>query len=322
MPSMQAALSEIMAGYEACRDRNELLLRRRREEIFEKIPSFREIENQIAELSEAAAEKLLFGDDTAQEKAYEEIAALSEKKLLLLRQAGYPEDYLQPVYTCPDCRDTGYIGNTRCHCLKQKMINVMYDQSQIYPKLREENFDTFSFEYFSGDVLKEMQQIYKISKKFVDEFANTYTNMLFYGSVGNGKTFLSNCIAKALIDRGYSVVYLTALRLFDILNSHVFRRNHPDTDPEAYENLFRCSLLIIDDLGTEGMYSATMVSSSFLEILDERDMTHRSTLITSNLSFDQLKETYEERSFSRLLGNYEIIRFNGDDIRLMKRRQS
>ncbi|MCR5486449.1 MAG: ATP-binding protein [Lachnospiraceae bacterium] len=310
-----------MQEYEERRARSERLQRKRREEIYQAIPLYRELDHKIADISTEAATKLILGDSQAPVEAESEISEITRKKNELLAQNGFPLDYLEPVYVCPDCKDTGFIRHEKCHCLKQRIIDGMYRRSDFYPKLKEENFDTFSFDYFSGDVLAEMKQIYKIARSFVDRFANDYTNMLFYGSVGNGKTFLSNCIAKALMDQGYSVIYVTALRLFDILNSHVFRSRDPDYDAESYNNLFQCSLLIIDDLGTEGVYSATMVTSSFLEILDERDMAHRSTLISSNLSFDALKEAYEERSFSRLLGNYEVIRFNGPDIRLMKRRQ-
>ncbi|MBR1875855.1 MAG: ATP-binding protein, partial [Lachnospiraceae bacterium] len=291
-------------------------------EIYAKIPDYKAIDEKIADISTEAAILSVEGDSFVIRNVSKKISELSVRKEELLIQAGFPRDYIKLKYTCPDCRDTGYIGSSKCHCLKQRLIDASYRQSDIYPKLNDENFDTFSFEYFSGDIRDEMENIYKLARNFTDTFANTYSNMLFYGNVGSGKTFISNCIAHDLIDKGYTVIYLTALRLFELINDHVFRRSGSEYDDEAYMSLFNCPLLIIDDLGTEVLNSATVTSSELFQILNERDNSHKSTIISSNLSLEQLKDTYTERSFSRILGGYELIKFNGNDIRLMKRRQA
>ena len=210
---------DIMQEYALRRRRNEDERSARLKEVYLKIPQYRELDNKVADISASAAIESIRGDSQAVYEASKAISGLSEQKKLLLIRAGFPEDYTDLKYACRDCCDTGYIGQRKCHCLKQRLIDLSYRQSDIYPKLMEENFDTFSFDYFSGESLEEMKLIYQIARKFTREFANTYSNMLFYGNVGSGKTFVSNCIARDLIDKGYSVIYLTALRLFEILNS-------------------------------------------------------------------------------------------------------
>lgn len=312
---------EIMSSYEETRRRNRSLSDERKKEVYGRIPALKEIDEQIADMGTAAAiESITEGKST--EESIKRIDELSAKKASLMKASGYDPSYLLPVYDCPDCRDTGFANGKRCHCLKQKIIDVMYRQSDIYPKLREENFDTFSFDFFSGDTLIQMKKIRALAEDFVDSFAKNYTNMLFYGNVGSGKTFITNCIAERLINEGYSVIYLTALRLFELLNGHIFRRNGQPYDEDAYNSLFDCSLLIIDDLGTEVMNSATVTAAELFQILNERDNARKPTIISSNLSLEQLKDNYSERSFSRILGGYELIRFTGEDIRLKKRRQA
>ncbi|MBO4374971.1 MAG: ATP-binding protein [Lachnospiraceae bacterium] len=314
--------NEIMSSYEEQRRKNRRILDMRKKEVYENIPGLKALDDEIADISTETAIRNITEGPQCISPAVKKINELSEKKALLMREKGYDVSYLKPVYDCPDCRDTGYRNGTKCHCLKQKIIDVMYRQSDIYPKLKEENFDTFSFEYFDGDALLQMKKIRALAEDFVDSFAKNYVNMLFYGNVGSGKTFITNCIAEKLIDRGYSVIYLTALRLFELLNGHIFRRNGSSFDEDAYNSLFDCSLLIIDDLGTEVANSATVTASELFQILNERDNARKSTIISSNLSLEQLKDNYSERSFSRILGGYELIRFNGEDIRLKKRRQA
>ena len=313
--------NEIMSSYEEKRRKNRSLSDARKKEVYERIPALKTIDEEIADIGTEAAIKGITEGSSA-ESSVKRIDELSAKKTSLIKNAGYDPSYLQPIYDCPDCRDTGFVNGARCHCLKQKIIDVMYRQSDIYPKLWEENFDTFSYEYFSGDTLIQMKKIRALAMDFVDTFAKNYVNMLFYGNVGSGKTFITNCIAERLIDEGYSVIYLTALRLFELLNGHVFRRNGSAFDEDAYNSLFDCSLLIIDDLGTEVMNSATVTAAELFQILNERDNARKPTIISSNLSLEQLKDNYSERSFSRILGSYELIRFTGEDIRLMKRRQA
>ena len=154
-------------------------------------------------------------------------------------------------------------------------------------------------------------------RSFVDQFDRTFDNLYFYGSTGVGKTFLSNCVAKALIDSGHSVLYFTSFQLFTILEESKF---HGDAlAREQQEDLFSCDLLIIDDLGTE-LTNRFSVSQLFL-CLNERLLRRKSTVISSNLDLEHLFETYSERNFSRIISNYTLLKLTGADIRLKKRTQ-
>ncbi|MBO5550449.1 MAG: ATP-binding protein [Lachnospiraceae bacterium] len=311
---MNTLYRDIMTGYERQLAADKREQRKRVQEIYVRIPRYKELEDRTADISAQAAIMAASGRKTEVAPLLQELTRISEEKKRVLSESGVPDGYLSIRYVCPDCRDSGYIGVRKCHCLMQKLTEGYYAQSGIYDKLKTENFDTFSFEYFSGPELDNMKKIYEAAKEFTITFADTYCNMLFYGDVGCGKSFVSNCIAKELIDRGVAVIYISAIRLFDILSAHKFNGRGPDGD--EYKALFEYPLLIIDDLGTE--VNSSVVDSELFNVLNERDLGSRSTIISTNLSLAKLKEIYSERSVSRILGNYEIYRFYGDDIRLKK----
>ena len=143
-----------------------------------------------------------------------------------------------------------------------------------------------------------MQNAVKDSKKFIQEFDYKFSNLFFYGDTGVGKTFLSNCVAKELLDTGHSVIYFTAFQLFDIFAKNTFHRDTEEDIIASHQNVFDCDLLIIDDLGTE-MPNSFTISQLFL-CLNERILRRRSTIISTNLTLSQIAEIYSERTFSRI----------------------
>ncbi|SKB55055.1 DNA replication protein DnaC [Lachnospiraceae bacterium] len=315
MALSDSRFNEIMSGYESARTRNAKILAERKASIRRDVPGFHELEKEIADAAIESAARYMEGDESAIADLREKISRLSEKKTALLLSSGHPADWLSPIYDCPDCKDTGYIGTEKCHCLKQKLINALYAQSNLMEVLDKENFSTCKMDLFSNNVRPDMEKAYNDARTFVKTFANTYTNMLFLGNVGSGKTFLSNCIAKAMLDEGYSVVYFSAFRLFRALADHTFRANGETAeDNEFYSNIFNADLLIIDDLGTETVNS--FVRSELFLILNERHLRRHSTIISSNLDLARIKEDYSERSFSRILSGYDLYRFKGEDLRL------
>jgi DNA replication protein DnaC len=274
------------------------------------------------------ARLLLDGDPSALTKLHEELAAKSASRRELLVGAGYPADYLDPVYTCPDCQDTGYCNGQKCHCFKQAIINTVYAQSNLRRILARENFDTFSYDYYPADeinsttglsALETAQNAMRACRLFIEQFDNKPQNLFFYGKTGVGKTFLSNCVARELLDQGRSVLYFTAFQLFDILSKGVFEK---DADAiAAHQNIFDCDLLVIDDLGTE-LSNAFTTSQLFL-CVNERLLRGRSTIISTNLGLNQIVDVYSERTFSRICDAYTLIHlFSRVDIRIQKRHQS
>ena len=312
---MENAYREIMAGYERQLAADKRAQRRRLQEVYKRIPRYKELEDRTADISAEAAIMAASGRREEAVPLIHELNRISAEKKSLLVEEGMPDGYLSVQYRCPDCKDTGYIRGKKCHCLTQKLVEHYYSRSGLYEKMNTENFEAFDFGYFSGEDLENIKEIYDEAKEFTRTFADSYRNMLFYGSVGCGKSFMSSCIAKDLMDRGIPVTYVSATRLFDILNSHAFGR-HSEGLEAQYEVLFSCPLLIIDDLGTE--IGSSAVSSEFFSVLNERDLRSLSTIISTNYSLAELKERYSDRSFSRLLGNYDIFRFSGEDIRRKK----
>jgi DNA replication protein DnaC len=327
MPLSNSQYDEIMREYDKRQLSNRRIMDARRREVYARIPRLRQIDSEVASDSVRRARLLLDGDATATASLHEELSSKSETRSALLEGAGYPADYLDPIYSCPDCRDTGYCDGRKCHCFRQAIINTVYAQSNIHSILEKENFDAFSFDYYPADeinsttglsALATAQNAVRDCHNFIDEFDKKPKNLFFYGKTGVGKTFLSNCVARELLDLGYSVIYFTAFQLFDILSKGVFEK---DSDAiETHRNIFDCDLLVIDDLGTE-LSNAFTTSQLFL-CVNERLLRGKSTIISTNLGLNQIVDVYSERTFSRICDSYTLINlFSGVDIRIQKRRR-
>lgn len=325
MALTNAQYDEIMRGYQETQLKNRRITEERRKQVYAIAPRLQQIEHEISSASVAQVRLFLSGSDSAKAAHKDKLAALRREKAELLASLPFAQDYLEPVYTCRDCKDTGYLTDgSKCHCFRQAIINTVYSQSHIRSVLERENFKTFSYRYYSDDnvssstglsSLETMKRAVAVCHRFIDNFDEKPKNLLLFGDTGVGKTFLSNCIAKELLDQGYSVIYFTAFQMFDILSKGVFNR---DTDAmAAHQSIFDCDLLIIDDLGTELTNSFT--SSQLFLCLNERLIRQKSTIISTNLGMAQLLNTYSERTFSRISSNYTMLKLFGDDIRLKKR---
>ena len=309
---------EIMREYENKRERARHNAEEAKRKVEEAVPAYRETEDKITTLAVECAQKALDGEDGEVSQLKSEIASLTSKLSGMLTENGFPEDYLEERYECPDCKDTGYTdGTTKCHCLKQAILRYTYHQSNIEDILLRENFDTLRYDLYTDAECEKMKGVISECRRFVDDFGKKYENVLLYGNVGVGKTFLTNCMAKALLDEGYSVIYFTSIRLFDILSRGLYK--YAESDAQDIQNdIFTCDLLIIDDLGTEGVNS--FVAQRLFDILNERDLRRKSTIISTNLPFEEVKGRYTERNFSRIFGNYIVLHPDVQDIRIRKRR--
>ncbi|MBD5520919.1 MAG: ATP-binding protein [Lachnospiraceae bacterium] len=308
----------ILRGYENKQLNTRHELERRTKYVYEHIPAYRELEDTIATLSVSQGKKYLEGNESAIEELKAELARLSARKAQLLKDAGLPADYLKPSYTCPDCRDTGYIDGQKCHCFKQTMINLLYEQSNIREMLQNENFNALSYEYYEGEHLSHFRNAVTTCQNFIKNFNSDYHNLFFYGTVGTGKSFLSNCVAKELIESGHSVIYFSSSGLFDFLSKYSFDLKNREDQIEQHNDLYQCDLLIIDDLGTE--LTNQFVTSQLFSLLNGRHMGKKATVISTNLSLEELRNRYSDRIFSRITSHYEICKLTGPDIRMYKKR--
>lgn len=306
----------IQRSYDATQLKNRRILEKRRAEVYASCPAYEETAGKVASLSVEYGRRLLEGDPDAKKDYHEALSALSAQKATLLSDAGFPADYLEPVYDCPDCLDTGYTDGRRCHCFEQKIINFLYMQSNLRELLASENFSALSYKYYQGDDLANFKKAVETSLSFIKNFHSDYQNLLFYGAVGTGKSFLSNCIAREMLNQGYSVIYFSATGLFNLLSRYSFDAANKEMLYKTYEDLYNCDLVIIDDLGTE--LSNSFTNSQFFSFLNERHLRKKSVLISTNLSLEELKVLYSERIFSRLTSNFTFRKLSGPDIRTCK----
>ncbi|MDE6626648.1 MAG: ATP-binding protein [Lachnospiraceae bacterium] len=308
---------------------NRSLEQERKEEIYAAIPRIREIDNSIAVSSISAVRtKLTTGTDST-DKVKEQNRSLITEKTELLKSHGYPEDYLKPIYTCPLCQDTGRIGSEYCSCFQQAAISLLYKQSTLEQILQVENFEHFDLSFYPEEEdgsrpfssYENMKNILAQAKNFVKNFDKEGGNFLFYGETGLGKTYLSNCIAKALLDTQHTVLYQSSIHLFEEVCGDVIMKKKQNPDSlGTYRYLYSCDLLIIDDLGTE--FTNSFVASELYDILNTRMREKKSTIISTNLNLQELTDRYSDRITTRIIAEYKVHNFYGDNIRLKKRRKA
>jgi DNA replication protein DnaC len=285
--------------------------------VYNKIPSYEDLDRQSASISIEQGRKLLNGDENALTELKKKLKELSDKKASLLLENGFSADFLTPVYQCEKCHDTGYVASQKCICFKAAEINLIYEQSHIKNLLKTENFSSLSYDYYEGEDLEKFKRAVQICQNFIKSFHKDYRNLFFYGTVGTGKSFLSCCVAKELMDRGNLVIYFSASQLFDTLSKSTFEKDSKEAVSGIADDINDCDLLIIDDLGTE--LTNSFVSSQLFSCLNNRHLRKKSTIINTNLSLGELRDRYSDRIFSRITSNYEVCKLTGRDIRMQKK---
>lgn len=321
-------LQDILREYEFIREKNKEELEQRKQTLYSKFPRLKDIENEMVKLGIDITRAILNKANDANE-LLEQLKRhqmdLKIEKAEILSSNSYPIDYLEPRYKCRKCKDTGYIDRVKCSCLIQKEIAYLYQQSNLGDNVKNENFDQFRFDYYSDEKDENdcsprdnMKNIYTICIRFVQDFDNQNTNLLFIGNPGLGKTFLCNSIAKDLLEQGKSVIYQVSSELIDLVRKYKFDFDNEDNNSSSINKLYNCDLLIIDDLGTENptQFSGLVIYS----ILNKRLLNNKKTIISTNLNTDEIMKSYSERIYSRLFGNFNMYKFFGEDIRLKRHR--
>ncbi len=306
--------------------RNEAEAERRRTQLFAAVPELRDIEVRITRLMTGVVNSALrSGEDAgrAVAAARGECQALLARRGELLRAHGYEEDYLDELYTCPDCRDSGYIMGRPCACLDARYKLEAARELSSMLDTRGQSFESFKLEKYS-DVydpeLKKspreaMRAVFELCRDYACSFGGDSPSLLFRGGTGLGKTFLSASIAQVVSSRGFSVVYDTAVSVFDAFESQKFDRGgerSEETDSKIKRYL-GCELLILDDLGTEMTTSFT--ASALYRIINTRLLNGVQTIISTNLGTEEMQRRYTSQIVSRLEGGYMRLNFVGSDIR-------
>ena len=306
---------------------------RRRAEIFAKIPAVAETEAEITRLMTAvASDALRKGTDAgaAVEAARVRCEVLLEKHARLLRDNGYPFDYVDELYDCPACRDTGYMHGKPCTCLKTLYKAETIRELSSMLNLNGQCFEKFDLSYYEETAEHEsgfspyqtMRNIFELCRDYADTFrdvSSTVSNLLFRGGTGLGKTFLSASIAKVVSEKGFSVVYDTTVSVMEAFELQKFDRGSDNADEisSKVRRYMDCDLLILDDLGTE--MTTNFTHSALYSLLNGRLLNGGKTIVTTNLTEDELRRRYSPQVASRLEGEYLNLSFAGRDIRTIKR---
>lgn len=301
---------EIKKEYAEKRSRAQSIADMRREEIYTVIPAVKEYDRQMLLLSRS-----LVGSGDAAEGILAEIGDYAKKREAALIGAGYPRDYTNPPYTCQKCSDTGYVGIEMCDCMKKRIRLESLKTSGLGKLAQTQSFNNFSFDYYSGAARECAMHNFEVLKDFALSFdGNNTESYLLIGGTGLGKTHLSTSVAKVIIERGYNVVYTTAIRMFDAFERKRFSQDAKNKG--LTDKYYDCDLLIIDDLGCE--MSTQFTVSALYDLINTRLNDGGAMLVSTNLSSAELRSKYDDRITSRLFGNFVALPFTGTDIRQQK----
>lgn len=306
---------DIKEQYHQRRKAAEKLSDDRKSEVYAMCPEVWEIDRRLSATGMKILDAATKGGDvqTAVAKIKEENEDLRKKRGELLRAAGFPADFTDLAYTCPECRDSGFVGVNMCRCMKIAVAEAKLLDSEIGVLAKKQSFDNFSFDYYSGTDRENIQRNFASLKAFAEEFGkDSSESWLLMGETGLGKTHLTTSVGAVVIRRGYDVVYRSMQGLMDDFERTQFHGG----DPEEVQKYYSSDLLIIDDLGAEMTTQFTV--SSLYNVVNTRINAGLPTLISTNLTQSQLRERYTDRITSRLFGEYRPLLFRGTDIRRQK----
>lgn len=286
-------------------------------------PRAGEIKWEMAQNASQIARAVLGGGDAKSAMAQlrdRDLTLQEEYKSLLAKEELTPQD-LEPRYTCSRCRDTGFVDGRMCQCLKQLQRSLAYQALSADLPLEKSTFDTFSLEFYQDDprARRQMEAVLKLCQRYAERLRPNSPSLLFKGKTGLGKTHLSLAIANKAIEKGMGVVYGSAQSFAVALEKERFDRADPDGPGDTNAQLMGCDLLILDDLGSE--LTTQFVQSALYELLNTRLVGEKHTVISSNLTMEEAARRYSPQIASRLMGEYHVLHFFGDDIRLLKKNQ-
>lgn len=311
---------KIEEEYSNIRRKNEEIRLARVDEVYAKIPKIADADKKLFELRNKMIKA--FSDRSIDSDAVKaEVEMVLEARGVYLRKNGYPEDYTYSIYTCRKCCDTGFIMAAPCECYKSKKIKYLFEYSNLSDVMKKQTFDKFSLEYYSDiqgsepmppsvNAARVLSKCKNYAEK--DEYKNG-VNFLLFGNTGLGKTFLCSCMANELIKKGVSVLYQTAYNIISEMEEQKFRYADNSEKTGLFYNV---PVLIIDDLGTE--FSSSFTSSVIFDIINNRLIRNLSTVISTNLTIDEIEKNYGVRVQSRIVGEYELLKLYGEDIRMKK----
>ncbi len=291
----------------------------RKGELYEKFPEIREIDAALAKTGPAIFAAAMKGKSGLEERLAEirrENESLREARAKFLVAHGYSADYTEVRYECEKCSDSGFVDGVMCSCMREKLVRAGLESSGFGKLIETQSFESFSLDYYkkSADTYNKMKYVYDALREYAESFdARSGDSIIMFGATGLGKTHLSSAVARRIIERGYDVQYVSIIKLISDFEHDRFRR---DGEGDRIERYYDCDLLIIDDLGCEMSNQFTV--SCIYDIINMRINNNKSTIVSTNLTPGELREKYWDRITSRLLGEYRVLLFVGNDVRAQK----
>ena len=294
-------------------------------EAYAQVPRIREIDMELRRtMAQAAQAAFLQGTDGRELLEQVRIRNMDlQQERALLAATHFEVGYLDESPICENCGGSGYVGTTMCECLRElcrqeqkKEISVLSGGKESFAQFKLEYYSDLIDPKYGASPRTIMERNFQNCRRYALTFSPNSGNLLFVGGTGLGKTFLSACVARAVADRGYSVVYETASHLFSKLEQAKFNSNE-ETRREA-DKLTACDLLIIDDLGTE--MPGQFVTAALYSLLNDRLRAGMPMVISTNLNVDEMARRYSPQIASRLHGDFQRLTFVGEDIRVLKNR--
>ena len=305
------------AELERRRSRAQETARQNLEDFLSRCPRAGEIRRELSANATGAARAVVSGGDvrTELERRKARGLALREEYEGLLKTRGLTRRDVEPQYTCPKCKDTGFVDGRMCSCHRALRRSLAYRQLSAGLPLESCTFESFSLDYYRDDpaALRQMEVILKSCREYADNLRAHSPSLLFWGGMGLGKTHLSLAIANAAIEKGFGVVYGSAQRFAVALEKERFSR---EDGGDTIDSLKDCDLLILDDLGTE--FFSAYSNAAIYDVINDRLLSGRPTVISTNLALPGLEERYGQRFTSRIVGGYAMLGFKGKDVRVQK----
>lgn len=308
----------VFGDYEKKRADNEHKQKLRLLDAYSRVPELRSLDNELSSTGLQILAASLQGKEGLEERLASIKAvntALQEKRAALLTQNGFSADYTDMKYECNNCKDQGYVNGKMCPCLRNALVTKQLEASGVGQLISGQSFDNFSLDMYPASDREKMSCLFDDLKGYTESFSVDSPNLLFVGGTGLGKTHLSTAIAKAIIEKGYYVIYETATNLFSDFESDRFRDRYNGEDPIS-KKYMDCELLIIDDLGTEVITNFTV--SCLYNLINTRLNKKLPIILSTNLNSVEIRKLYNDRITSRLFGDFEIKAFKGNDIRKIK----
>lgn len=293
--------------------------RLRSEIIATRIPEIALLQEQMRQSAYGVLKVIGMGADAAAyiDKLRDENLHAQERIKQLLTENGLEEDYMKPSFSCKKCNDTGFYEGKLCDCHLELLKKFAAENICRNSSLKLATFDEFNLDYYKDtqEMYDIMNRNFEFCKIYAENFGLDSYSLMFTGATGLGKTHLSLSIAKTVLEKGYNVVYGTAQKLLSNIEREHFGRSQ-EFDGTTEDMLTDCDLLILDDLGAE--FSTSFTVAAVNNILNSRLLDSKPTIISTNLTLNELQNKYTERITSRIIGEYQILSFVGRDIRQQK----